>query len=296
MRNLHPPSCFNVQKMSLVTVSNTLPDLLTAIHSLAVIPVATGVLSTELLQLRQEHDEPFCPFTARVRGKAESCAFTTKYKCGKNDYTDHVKRDVPLNGISDPDIHHEVLETKNVLQTPVNDIITLVENKEMACNARSSSTLSAVTLAGSQFLTLADNATWPSKVKPWLSPGALNKAATSPKVATFLQVITDHKPLVKIFGDQTWDEITNSQLFPLKQRTLPWHFDIKHLPGKTNRAADATSKHPSPSGSENSTSLGVPSIPHLVESVLMAFIRQDTQDIGIIAWSLLHARRLQALL
>ena len=125
--------------------SNTLQDLLAAMRSLVVIPVATGVLRTELLQLRQERDEPFRAFTARVRGKAETCAFSTKYECGKNvDYTDHVIRDVLLNGISDPDIRREVLGTQNVLQTPVNDVIALVENKRMAGNALPSSTRSAV--------------------------------------------------------------------------------------------------------------------------------------------------------
>ena len=73
--------------------SSTLPDLLSAMRSLAVIPVATGVLRTELLQLRQERDKPFRAFTARVRGKAETCAFTTTCECGKNvDYTDHAIR------------------------------------------------------------------------------------------------------------------------------------------------------------------------------------------------------------
>ena len=44
--------------------SETLTQLLAAMRSLAVIPVATCVLRTELLQLRQEHDEPFRTFTA----------------------------------------------------------------------------------------------------------------------------------------------------------------------------------------------------------------------------------------
>ena len=70
---------------------NTLPDLLAAMHSLAVIPVATGVLRTELLQVHQERDKLFRAFTARVCGKAETCAFSTKCECGKNvNYTDHV--------------------------------------------------------------------------------------------------------------------------------------------------------------------------------------------------------------
>ena len=65
--------------------------VLAAMRSLAVIPVATSVLRTELLQLRQERDEPFRTFTARVRGIAETCVFTTKCECGKSvDYTDHV--------------------------------------------------------------------------------------------------------------------------------------------------------------------------------------------------------------
>ena len=114
-------------------------------RSQAVILVSTGVLRTEILQLCQKRNKPFCAFTARVHGKAETCTFITMCECRKNvDYTDHVIRDVLLNGISDPDICREVLGNKNVLQTPVNDVIALVENKEMTCNVLPSSTLSAV--------------------------------------------------------------------------------------------------------------------------------------------------------
>ena len=58
--------------------SDTLPELLAAMRSLAVIPIATGVLRTELLQLQQERDEPFRAFAAKVRGKAETCEFTAE--------------------------------------------------------------------------------------------------------------------------------------------------------------------------------------------------------------------------
>ena len=51
-----------------------------------------------------------------------------------------------------------------------------------------------------------------------------------------LLVVTDHKALVKILGDRTLDEITNTRLFRIKQRTLPWYFQIRHLPGRTNLA------------------------------------------------------------
>ena len=61
-----------------------------------------------------------------------------------------------------------------------------------------------------------------------------------------LVVVTDHKPLTKIFGDRTLDEIYNTRLFRLKQRTLPWRFRVEYLPGKTNLAADAASRYPAP--------------------------------------------------
>ena len=86
-------------------------------RSLAVIPVATGVLRADLLQVRQEREEPFRAFAARVRGKAETCEFEAACECGKSvDYTDNQVRDVLLNGINDPDIRREVLGTKNTLR------------------------------------------------------------------------------------------------------------------------------------------------------------------------------------
>ena len=132
-------------KANPAAASDPLPQLLAGMRSLAVIPVVIGVLRTELLQLHQERDEPFRAFTARVRGKAETCAFAAACECGKSvDYTDHVIRDVLLNGIPDQDIRREVLGTPNILTTPVNDVIALVESKEMARNALPSPTLSAV--------------------------------------------------------------------------------------------------------------------------------------------------------
>jgi len=59
-----------------------------------------------------------------------------------------------------------------------------------------------------------------------------------------LLVLTDHKPLVKLFGDRTLDEIANPRLFQLKQRSLLWRFKIQHKPGKLHLALDAMSRHP----------------------------------------------------
>ena len=82
------------------------------------------------------------------------------------------------------------------------------------------------------------------KPSPWLRDSNSLKCFT--QGCNDLLVVTDHNSLVNILGDRTLDEISNTRIVRLKQRTLPWSFDIAHLPGKTNSAADATSRHPSP--------------------------------------------------
>eukprot|EP00794_Sanderia_malayensis_P001442 gene1442-1587_t len=102
-----------------------------------------------------------------------------------------------------------------------------------------------------------------------------------------LVVVTDHKPLVKIFGDRTVDERSNSRLFCLKKRTLSWRYDIVHRPGKSNQAADATSRHPSTPTPDSSHSLGTPSVVALAKTALMASIRDDATSLCAISWSVL---------
>ena len=59
-----------------------------------------------------------------------------------------------------------------------------------------------------------------------------------------LIVVVDHKPLTKILGDRTLDQIVNYRIFRLKQRTLPWIFEIYWVPGEGNSFSDATSRNP----------------------------------------------------
>jgi hypothetical protein len=145
-----------------------------------------------------------------------------------------------------------------------------------------------ITLAGSRFLSSAEERYAAIEGEALAVAWGLEQTRYFTQGCDNLVVITDHKPLVKIFGDRTLDEISNSRLFRLKQRTLQWRFDIKHLPGKTNLAADATSRHPSPSGSVNTASLGLSGCPaDFIESALMASIRHDAQELGTISWPLL---------
>ena len=41
---------------------------------------------------------------------------------------------------------------------------------------------------------------------------------------TILTVITDHKPLVKLFGDRSLNDIPNPRLLRLKERSLRYKF------------------------------------------------------------------------
>ena len=41
-----------------------------------------------------------------------------------------------------------------------------------------------------------------------------------------LMVATDHKPLLGIFGDRALGTIDNTRLVMIKQKTLPWNFDL----------------------------------------------------------------------
>ena len=140
-----------------------------------------------------------------------------------------------------------------------------------------------ITLAGSRFLTSAEKryaavegealaVAWGLKQTRYFTQGCDN-----------LIVVTDHKPLVKILGDRTLDEITNTRLFRLKQRTLPWRFIILHLPGKTNHAADATSRHPS-TISPTGGSLNQVQASDVIESEIMSSISRETNNTFAMSW------------
>ena len=54
----------------------------------------------------------------------------------------------------------------------------------------------------------------------------------------------DHKPLLQILGDRSLDEILNTRLRNLKEKTLGYRFRVVHIPGVKHRVADAISRHP----------------------------------------------------
>ena len=137
-------------KMDPDIVNKSIDEVLQAMKKLAVIPIATGILRSELLDMKQLRDEAFRKFASRVRGKAETCEYTIDVTCGpcnrtsNVNFTDHIMRDVLLAGIYDADIRREMYGFDNILQKSVNEVIALVEKKEMARDAHSAASTSAI--------------------------------------------------------------------------------------------------------------------------------------------------------
>ena len=59
-----------------------------------------------------------------------------------------------------------------------------------------------------------------------------------------LVLVVDHKPLVKLLGDRHLDEISNTRLLRLKEKTLPFRFRVVHRPGLMHKAPDYASRYP----------------------------------------------------
>ena len=101
-----------------------------------------------------------------------------------------------------------------------------------------------ITLAGSRFLKPAEARYAPVEGEALAIAWSSEHAGFFTQGCDKLVIITDHKPLVKPFSNRTLGQITNSRLFSLKQRTLPWRFSVHYKPGKENSFSDATFRNP----------------------------------------------------
>ena len=114
-------------------------DLLAAIKRIAIIPVAKTVRRSDVLQMRQDHDEGVRAFYSRVKGKADTCAYTvicTHSECGRKvDYTHEVIKDMLVTGLADSEIRRDVLGWQELDAKTVLETVTFIESKEMARNA-----------------------------------------------------------------------------------------------------------------------------------------------------------------
>ena len=92
-------------------------------------------------------------FAARVQVKAETCEFKTVYntKCptckvelSGDTYTEEAIWDVLLNGIADLDIRRDALSCDGIQKKSTNEVIVLVESKEVARNANPTNSVAAL--------------------------------------------------------------------------------------------------------------------------------------------------------
>ena len=101
-----------------------------------------------------------------------------------------------------------------------------------------------ITLAGSRPLKSAETRYAPVEGEALAVVWSLDQTRYFTQGCDNLIVLTDHKPLCKLFGDRSLDQIQNPRLMRLKEKTMRWCFDIKHRPGKDHHFADATSRNP----------------------------------------------------
>ena len=119
-------------------------EFLELLHNLTVILVAISVQRTELLKMQQGHGEPIRSFYSRVGGKAINCKFqvectephvdTTQDRHFYVSYSNEI-RHVILAGLSDTEVGRDVFRYEHLDTMSVNDLIVLIEGKEMARDA-----------------------------------------------------------------------------------------------------------------------------------------------------------------
>lgn len=99
-------------------------------------------------------------------------------------------------------------------------------------------------MVGSRFTHPAESRYAPIEGEALAVADALDKARHFVLGCSNLTVAVDHRPLVKIFGDRSLEDIPNTRLRNIKERTLKYRFKMVHIPGVKNKASDALSRHP----------------------------------------------------
>ena len=101
-----------------------------------------------------------------------------------------------------------------------------------------------VVLVGSRFTHDAESRYAPIEGEALAVADALEKSRYFVLGCKNLTIAVDHKPLLKILGDRHLEDIPNSRLRNLKEKTLRFRFRVVHIPGVKHRAADCISCYP----------------------------------------------------
>lgn len=101
-----------------------------------------------------------------------------------------------------------------------------------------------VTLVGSRFTHGAESRYAPVEGEALAVVDALDKSRYFVLGCADLMIAVDHKPLLKLFGNRSLEDISNGRLRNLKEKTLRYNFKMIYIPGAKHRAADAFSRYP----------------------------------------------------
>jgi hypothetical protein len=139
------------------------------------------------------------------------------------------------------------------------------------------------TLVGSRFTHPAESRYAPIEGEALAVADALNKSRFFVLGCNNLTIAVDHKPLLKVLGDRSLEDIPNNRLRNLKEKTLRYRFKIVHIPGMKNKAADALSRHPA----------GNPDVEQMVlpDDVSELHTHDEIRTPASIQWSFLTAIR-----
>jgi hypothetical protein len=99
--------------------------------------------------------------------------------------------------------------------------------------------------AGSRFTTPSESRYSPPEGEALAVVYGLKQCRNFIMGAPKLLIAVDHKPLTRIFNHRALETIENPRLLRMKEKTMMYDFEIIHVPGKSNAAADAASRYPS---------------------------------------------------
>ena len=101
-----------------------------------------------------------------------------------------------------------------------------------------------IALVGSRFTSATESRYAPIEGEALAVADALKKARHFVLGCSDLIIATDHKPLLKVFNNRSLEDISNTRLVNLKEKTLQYKFRMIHIPGVQHAAADSLSRHP----------------------------------------------------
>ena len=101
-----------------------------------------------------------------------------------------------------------------------------------------------ITLIGSRFTSAAESRYSPIEGEGLAVVDALQKCRYFILGCSNLIIAVDHKPLLKVFGNRSLEDISNPRLLNLKEKTLQFQFHMVYIPGPLHVAADSTSRYP----------------------------------------------------